>query len=213
MEAINLVELAWQAAHPHITPEDFLHPWDLNPSVIGLFARIMKKSSGSTLIVHSDVRDPQEGVSSYHTSGQAVDFRLRNYDPTHRKSLLQSYYDDWLHLTDVLSETGDMEIVGLGLYPNQNNPFFHLDTRGRKARWSRLVSSGPSDRSLDDGLAWLRRSIQRIDLSEVLLQTLDVPWMDDPMFTFHLVDDGEGQSISPLGAPDREGQHETCQHQ
>jgi hypothetical protein len=41
----------------------------------------------------------------------------------------------------ILKELDVFDYVGLGIYPDWNNPGFHLDTRGEKARWGYIGRS------------------------------------------------------------------------
>ncbi len=200
-------EEAWERAHPHIEPDLFLFPWDLDPSLIMLMARVMAELPDGDLTVHSDFRPPDKG-KSYHYTGRAVDFRLTRRYSSMKRTALETYYDDYLALLEALKTTGDLDLVGLGIYPNQRNPFFHLDSRGRRGRWSRLSPSGTSYVSMAKGLAWLR---QIIDGDEIVRQSLHIDSGGHPLPVLHVGDARVCDTVPRCGTPHGEGETETCQ--
>jgi len=73
--------------------------------------------------------DLKAGEKSQHRLGNAVDFHISNIDFLEAEELLR-----W-HLNKLQVANS----VGLGCYPFWNNPGFHLDVRGTRARWGRGV--------------------------------------------------------------------------
>lgn len=69
--------------------------------------------------------------ASQHYKGVACDFHFED------RGEKTSYYDKINYFYSLLKDL-DMVDVGLGLYPNSNSKYFHLDLRGRKARWGML---------------------------------------------------------------------------
>lgn len=69
---------------------------------------------------------------SEHYRGNAVDF--------HIKTKL-NYLDQINALLDIFEKLQITDRVGFGIYPDWNNPGFHFDCRGEKARWGRVDST------------------------------------------------------------------------
>ncbi len=63
---------------------------------------------------------------SWHKKGKATDGYFRT-----DKNLLEQY----IIIDDILIETGLINFMGVGVYPDWNNPGFHLDNRGEKLHW------------------------------------------------------------------------------
>ena len=66
---------------------------------------------------------------SQHYLANAVDF--------HIKTKL-AYLDQIDALLDIFESLQIADRVGFGIYPDWNSPGFHLDCRGKKARWGRV---------------------------------------------------------------------------
>ena len=77
------------------------------------------------------------GNSGNH-SGNALDFRLTDYQDMNRNQVLSAFLYDVELFQSYLEEIGILDKVGLGIYPQSRNPFIHLDLRGKRARWGRL---------------------------------------------------------------------------
>ncbi|MCK4822302.1 hypothetical protein KA005_41450, partial [bacterium] len=101
-----------------------------------------KKMSGLLLFVLHDIRfrsgwptiihcgtQGKHCKGSYHYKGMAVDFHF----VVPNSSI--SFRDQSKFLMQYLVDMQLDNFVGLGIYPEWNNPGFHLDTRGKKARW------------------------------------------------------------------------------
>lgn len=82
---------------------------------------------GFPFVIHSAYR--AGAGQGEHGYGNAVDFHIEGLEP----------YMAYLKLIEALAELQALEFVGLGVYPQWNNPGFHLDGRGRKARWGQLA--------------------------------------------------------------------------
>ena len=80
--------------------------------------------------------------ASQHTTGDALDFRLdypgKPKSKLTRCQLARIYKYEVEGMIRFLKKHNLYDFVGLGIYPDQITPFFHLDFRGWKARWSRI---------------------------------------------------------------------------
>lgn len=83
---------------------------------------------GHEFIIHNAYAQTGHSDDSLHYKGSAVDYHICT------KSFLKTCNDVIL----CLSEMQIADRVGLGIYPDWNNPGFHLDSRGYQARWGRL---------------------------------------------------------------------------
>ena len=140
----------WDEIGPEITREHFQYPDLLHHDILLLLSSVIRQHPEPyELIIHDDFR-----MVSQHTLGLAVDFRLHSYQGMTKCERLDQWYFDFLVLSDSLMILGREDSVGFGIYPDQNNPFFHLDARGSRARWGRI---GGSYVGLDYALDWFFR--------------------------------------------------------
>lgn len=99
---------------------------------------------GNIFTIHCGYATTGHSPKSQHYLGNAVDFHIVSDEPfaDQVRRLLQIF--DLLQVSDR---------IGLGIYPEWSHPGFHLDVRGRKARWGRIqgryVSFETAFRSLD----------------------------------------------------------------
>ena len=107
------------------------HVGQVNPSLLILICKIAT-SYGKELAIHSGKR-----ISKHHY-GNAVDFRLVGNNYKDRCIVYSEFLAVYEHIVNFLRRESLYDYVGLGIYPDQNTPFFHLDLRGNKARWSRI---------------------------------------------------------------------------
>ena len=114
----------------HIAPEfSKTENWGLPGRVSGLTLlalSIIRRETGWPVVIHNAFELTGHSANSQHYQGKAVDF--------HFTTDVQ-YYRQVLMVEQILNRYQLSEFVGLGIYPGWNNPGFHLDTRGSKARW------------------------------------------------------------------------------
>lgn len=67
--------------------------------------------------------------TSYHKIGKATDGYFKT-----NKNLLQQY----IAIKDILEDFGLINFIGIGVYPEWNNPGFHFDGREEKLHWIKL---------------------------------------------------------------------------
>ena len=97
----------------------------------------MLEATGKTYFHHDDVR------LSQHKFGRALDFHLTDYIGMSDCRRLYHFHQDFIALADWMVFT-EYEKMGLGIYPQWNNPGFHLDTLGldpgeqANRRWSQI---------------------------------------------------------------------------
>ena len=106
-----------------------------NPELIDpyllLTLDVIRHCLGWPFIVHCGVQGKHVD-NSYHYFGQAVD----GHFITETSLLMQS-----IETEAIITKIGLDHRLGLGLYPLWNFPGFHLDTRGKKARWGKITES------------------------------------------------------------------------
>jgi len=104
-------------------------PWGDPARVNGLLLILLDTIRGimvSPFVIHCAFE--ARGTPSEHTKGNAVDFHVTGLAPKIAAMKLLECFND-LHVIDH---------VGFGVYPDWNNPGFHLDVRGYRARWGRI---------------------------------------------------------------------------
>ena len=113
--------------------DQFYDPLEVNPALLSTICNFTSLT-GRTYIHHSDYRP----LRSEHHYGNALDFRVNSYAGMNRRQRLIQYRKDLGNLQEFLNAIGLTDKVGLGIYPQSPNPFFHLDLRGKKGRWAEI---------------------------------------------------------------------------
>jgi len=80
------------------------------------------------IVIHCGYETSGHSEYSEHYDGNAVDFHVVGAE---LKSVA-------IRILDILQELQVDNRVGFGVYLDWNNKGFHLDLRGRKARWARI---------------------------------------------------------------------------
>jgi len=117
----------------HVMHFDETEKWGDTTKMNGLLLLLvdaLRRIVDSPFVIHCGYR---EGSSEgEHALGNAVDFHI-----------------EWLELQDAyervvsgLKELQVLDRVGLGVYRDWNHPGFHLDVRGKKARWGAINMDG-----------------------------------------------------------------------
>lgn len=91
-----------------------------------LFRRI---DPDARFIIHNAYDTKGHATKSQHYVGNATDFHIESSLP---------FWKQVLAIENILRELQIFDRVGLGIYPDWNNPGFHLDVRGEKARWGKV---------------------------------------------------------------------------
>ena len=97
-----------------------------------------------------------------HPLGKAIDAHYFDYRGLNELGKLLFFRIDLRDMREFLKDKGYFYLVGLGIYPNQKNPFIHLDTRMRFARWARLVPQGTDYVTISLGEEWLEDRIEEL---------------------------------------------------
>lgn len=87
---------------------------------------------GYSISIHCGYERRPHWPTSRHNSGSAVDFHVEDINFRDAVELVE----------ETIQNLGVSERVGLGVYPHWNNPGFHLDARGYRARWGAVKRNG-----------------------------------------------------------------------
>lgn len=101
----------------------------MNGLLILLLDAIRDRWGDAAFIIHCGYEADGHAKDSFHKSGNATDFHISSALPFHEQIS---------RLEMILKELQVFDKVGLGIYPDWNNPGFHLDVRGVYARWGRI---------------------------------------------------------------------------
>ena len=113
--------------HFEIT-ENWGEPDKMNGALLLLLDTI-RDIYDESFVVHYGYATSGHCAHSQHYIGNAVDFHI---DSVYS---FKTQIDKMLNIFDILQVS---DRVGFGIYPNWNNPGFHLDLEGKKARWGRI---------------------------------------------------------------------------
>ena len=138
-------------------PDFFNHCFDfstekIDRALLAIVCSFLERNN-RTYFHHSGWR----GNSGNH-SGNALDFRLTDYQGMNRSQILSAFFDDVELLRNDLKKLGILDKVGLGIYPQSRNPFIHLDLRGKRARWGVL---GGREVGFERVMNWMKRRLNR----------------------------------------------------
>ena len=90
----------------------------------------LREEIGHPFVVHCAYETGGHSPNSQHYLGNAVDFHIEGL----------SFPEAIERMEEALERLQVADRVGFGIYPDWNNPGFHLDVRnvGRKVRWGRI---------------------------------------------------------------------------
>lgn len=88
---------------------------------------VIRRETGWPVIIHNAYETAGHSEDSQHYKAKATDWHFVTNTPFKQQVKIVIEILDRYQLSDS---------VGLGLYPFWNNPGFHTDSRGRRARWS-----------------------------------------------------------------------------
>ena len=78
--------------------------------------------------IHCGYKTSGHSSKSMHYHGKAIDFHVVGVPFLTAETLIMAD----------LHDTGLIENVGIGIYPDWNNPGFHIDSRGNRASWAKI---------------------------------------------------------------------------
>ena len=78
------------------------------------------------------------GGESQHDHGLALDFHISDYSGLSREDILVQWNIDVQVFTHYFLKFYPSTPMGIGIYCDANNPFFHVDLRETRGSWSRL---------------------------------------------------------------------------
>ena len=112
----------------YFRPAEFRYPHMMEREIVFL-VNDLRRLYHNPIVILSDYRPPPDPDAdvypSQHNYGKALDFYVVGIE-----------YPDAVDLmNDFLMGIGVYYKVGLGIYPGWNHDGFHLDTRGKHARW------------------------------------------------------------------------------
>ncbi len=131
-----------------------------NPDKMDFFTLIildrLRHKIGYPFIVHCGYATSGHVKNSQHYLGRAVDFHIDTPDLFFEQQIEKlEYYLRRMYVATVFGRIPMTYMTGLGIYPQAKIPYFHLDTRGHKARWSFLDAEYTS---YERGLAYVRNN-------------------------------------------------------
>jgi hypothetical protein len=103
----------------------------VNIFLIMLMEKVMmafryRHDANAECIIHCGYEQSGHSACSQHYRGNATDFHINTKLP---------YFEQIPAMIGIITDLGASNHVGLGIYPDWNNPGFHLDVRGKIARW------------------------------------------------------------------------------
>jgi len=112
--------------------ENWGEPSKVNPFLL-LILDELRHYIGHSFIIHNAFATSGHSENSQHYLGNAVDYHIKGIS-------FKSAVDKTLkHLSKMKFLNNQIiDYCGIGIYPEWNNPGFHLDVRGYQASWGRI---------------------------------------------------------------------------
>ena len=124
-------KIDWCLATKFKESEAWGDPMKMSYRIVWLLANIRASLPNNCWIkIHkgSSISGHAKKSQHYNVPCLAVDFHIVGCP------LLESE----MHIMKYLHNSGMIEFVGIGIYPQWLNPGFHIDIRGERASWSKL---------------------------------------------------------------------------
>ena len=127
---------------------------DVNRKVKDIVCDFITWASAS--YIHHSGKRMRLGTSR-HNSGDALDFRIQSYEGMDRHTKLSLWNVDLNLFIHYFMTHKAYEPLGLGVYCDSPNPFFHVDTRDEHADWSRIRGRY---RPFSECLTWIHNQLK-----------------------------------------------------
>jgi len=120
----------------HFSPDEaWGDPYKMDRDLIFLMD-VLRGLFHHRFVIYCGYQHRKAKPKSQHNFGKAVDFHINEIFFRDAVDLMLGF------IGPPMQGVGVAGIVGLGIYPHWNNPGFHLDTRGTRARWGALNKNG-----------------------------------------------------------------------
>jgi len=106
----------------------------MNGLLLLLLDAVRDRWGDAAFVIHCGFEAGGHAKDSFHKTGAAVDFHI---------SSAITFPEQIKRMDMILKDLQVFDKVGLGIYPDWNNPGFHLDVRGSFARWGRIDTRQP----------------------------------------------------------------------
>ena len=124
--------MIWNILDYFYQSEAWGDPGKMNPMILFLMDKIRGSlPHGCRIKVHCGFASDGHSKNSQHYKGNAVDFHVVGLPFLDAETLIITY----LHRKRLIDK------VGFGIYPDWNNPGFHLDCRGSRASWGKIETT------------------------------------------------------------------------
>ena len=120
----------------HFSPaENWGDPYRIEKDLVFLLDNL-RDIFDHPFVIHCGFDTSGHSANSQHYVGRAVDFHIEEIDFKDAVGLMNAF------IGPPPGGLGVAGKIGLGIYPHWNNPGFHLDTRGERARWGAVSRNG-----------------------------------------------------------------------
>jgi hypothetical protein len=129
-------ELDWKLAEGFSQHENWGNADKMDISLLWLLTELRRRykakyDAKAYFVIHNGYETKGHKETGYHPRGLATDFHIVT------KLTFVKQMDA---IDDIFADMEITQFVGLGVYPDWNNPGFHLDSRGEIGRWGRIES-------------------------------------------------------------------------
>ena len=122
--------MIWDKLRYFKRSEAWGNPDKINGFLLILFDEIRHRASAinpdAYIVIHCGYELTGHSENSQHYIGNAADFHIVGL----------SFFTAYVLIVETLKDLQVSDKIGLGANPDWNSPGFHLDVRGKKARWS-----------------------------------------------------------------------------
>ncbi|MBN1572800.1 MAG: hypothetical protein JW984_06340 [Deltaproteobacteria bacterium] len=131
----NMTEDDWKRVKYFTSNEGWGDPFRMDRELIFLMDTL-RGLFHHPFVIHCGYQRRPEKPKSQHNFGRAADFHIEGISFRDAVDLMLAF------IGPPPRGLGAADNIGLGIYPHWNNPGFHLDTRGERARWGAVNENG-----------------------------------------------------------------------